>query len=142
MESNKNSLINPKIDTENIKKINNEDSIKKKMEFFVIFLNKILINIGKEEIKDPSEFKDIKKSDILLNANIINDELMENCLRLFSKIQCGYYDKDRSKKFILIFIKKLAVNLKYNIKIFGCNEFNEVNNKKVKKLIRYISITK
>ena len=58
-------------------------------------LNKILVNIGKEEIDDITKFKDIDREDIIKDVNVKALCEMEKELftEHYSKKKCGYYRK-------------------------------------------------
>ena len=57
-------------------------------------LNKILTNLGKEEIDDITKFKDIDREDIIKDINVKSLCEMEGELFVhYSKGKCGYYRK-------------------------------------------------
>ena len=57
-------------------------------------LNKILINLGKEEIDDLTKFIDIDREDIIKDINVkALDELEGELFGYYNKSKCGYYRK-------------------------------------------------
>lgn len=56
-------------------------------------LNKILVNIGKEEIDDITKFKDIDREDIIKDVNVKSLCEMEKELftEHYNKKKCGFY---------------------------------------------------
>lgn len=58
------------------------------------FVNKILVNIGKEEIDDLTKFKDIDRDDVIEDINKTTlEEMEEEVFKYFDKNGCNYYRK-------------------------------------------------
>ena len=68
-----------------------------KYKVLLKLINKILSNIGKDEIDDLTDFKDIDREDIIKDVNKTSLEDMEKELFAhFDKKKCGYYRKTDS----------------------------------------------
>lgn len=86
-----------------ISKLNNEsneqiitkvDKDSDKYKIALKFVNKILVNIGKDEIDDLTKFMDIDREDIIKEVNKDSLKEMESELfPLFDKNKCNYYRK-------------------------------------------------
>jgi len=69
-----------------------------KYKVLLKFVNKILFNIGKENIVDLIEFKNIDRNDIAKNSNNKVLKRMSNSIfKHFNKKKCGYYRKTDNK---------------------------------------------
>lgn len=80
-----------------------------KQKIVLKFLNKILVNIGKEEIEDLTDFKDIKREDLLKQKNIDLIETMEKeIFKCFKKGQIDYHRKKTLKTYLLTLIKRMV----------------------------------
>ena len=61
------------------------------------FVNRILVNIGKEEVDDLTDFVGVDRDDIIKDVNKKSLEEMEGeIFPLFNKLKCGYYRKTGS----------------------------------------------
>jgi hypothetical protein len=55
------------------------------------FINKILVNLGKEEVDDLTKFVDIDREDILKGVNKASyTEMYHELFPLFTRAKCGY----------------------------------------------------
>ena len=69
-----------------------KDSDKYKVALKLV--NKILINLGKDEIDDLTNFKDIDREDIIKDVNKqALDGLAKEIFKHYDKKKCGYYRK-------------------------------------------------
>lgn len=58
------------------------------------FVNVILKNIGRDEVNDLTEFKNVDREDIIKDVNKVSLDAMANELfDKFNKKKCGYYRK-------------------------------------------------
>lgn len=86
----------------NNSKVENKDAIKvdKNSEKYIValkFVNKILVNIGKEEIDDLIKFQDIDRDEIIKDVNKKTLQEMENeIFKYYDKNKCNYYRKTNS----------------------------------------------
>ena len=70
------------------------DKNTKKYKIFLKFINKILVNIGKDEIDDLVQFKNINRVDIIKPENkVILEEMAPKLFTYFDKRKSGYYRK-------------------------------------------------
>ncbi len=70
------------------------DKTSSKYKVLLKFINKILINIGKDRITDLIHFKDINRKDIILPKNKkILDKMAPELFKYFNKVKSGYYHK-------------------------------------------------
>ncbi|ARF09926.1 hypothetical protein Indivirus_5_49 [Indivirus ILV1] len=83
------------ISNENTKVVKNKvDKDDNKYKVALKLINKILVNIGKDEINDLTDFKDIDREDIIKDVNKEALTGMEKELfPLFNKDKVGYYRK-------------------------------------------------
>lgn len=89
-----NKIIKDNDDTRNDKVI---DKTTDKYKLLLKFINSILINIGKSQVDDLTEFKDIDREDIIKDVNKQTLNAMEKELfKTFDKKKCGYYRKTDS----------------------------------------------
>jgi hypothetical protein len=109
----------------NIKNKNNKskkDIIKKnimmvakespKYQIILVFINKILENIGKNKINNLTDFIDIDRLDILKQVNIDTFIQMESeILKYYDKKNIGWYARNRTKHYILVFLRKVCIEL-------------------------------
>lgn len=94
-----NKLYDEYIEEEKMKTVNVDKSTTK-YKILLEFVNKLLKNIGKEEINDLTDFKDIDRGDILKAENKLLLISMKNKLfPLYNKQKCGYYSKTKGYTF-------------------------------------------
>ena len=74
-----------------------EDKNSDKYKVSLKLVNKILVNIGKEEIDELTKFVDIDREDIIKDVNMTTLTEMEGeVFQYFDKMKCGYYRKTGS----------------------------------------------
>jgi replication-associated recombination protein RarA len=74
------------------------DKTTDKYKIALKLVNKILVNIGKEEVDDLCKFQTIDRIDILNDANKADFEKMsDNIYKLFDKVKCSYYHKKENR---------------------------------------------
>jgi len=84
-----------------------------KYKVILKLINKILVNINKEEIDDLTKFVNINREDIVKDINKQSLIEMESELfPLFNKMNSGYYRKD-SVAFVLSCLRRLLKEIGY-----------------------------
>jgi len=79
------------------------------------FVNKILLNLGKEEINDLTKFQNIDREDIIKEVNMQTLKEMENdILDVYDKRACGFYNK--TKSFVLNCLRHMVKELGFTFK--------------------------
>ena len=100
-KKNKDSTLDNKISTnsdnsndQNTDQNKREDKDSNKYKIALQLINKILVNIGKEEIDDLTKFVNIDRDDIIKEVNKTSlEEMDKEIFVLFNKKKCGYYRK-------------------------------------------------
>ena len=86
------------------------DTSSKKYKVLLKFINKILVNIGKDEIDDLTEFKNVDRVDIIKPKNKpILDKMAPQLFKYFDKKKSGIYHK--SPNVVHNVIRKLVKQL-------------------------------
>lgn len=90
-----------------------EITIENKVNLLLIFLNRILTNTNRENIDNLLNFKKIDRKDIISQGHVLN-EMIEEFNKLFTKKEVAFYERNRSKYYIIVFLKNIVkgVNLK------------------------------
>lgn len=106
---------------ENYDQLNNV--YKDKYKIAIKLVNKILSNIGKKKINSLTDFKDIKREDIITESNKKTlEEEADELFKYFDKSAFGWYRRKTTKNYILTFLRKmcndLGLSLKYEEKHF------------------------
>ena len=108
-----NKLYNDHIVDSAIKK-KDVDKTTDKYKILLEFVNGILKNIGKEEINDLRDFKDIYREDILKEENKeLLISMQKRLFKYYDKSQCGYYRK--TKGFTLNILKGMCKEVGLNM---------------------------
>lgn len=95
-------------------KIMSEGTNKKKLKIALKFVNKILTNLGKDEITELTDFKGIDRLDIIKPENKqVALDMEDEIFKVFSKSKCGYYTRNKVKNFILTLLRGMASELGY-----------------------------
>ena len=85
------------------------DKSSDKYKIALKFINKILFNIGKPEINDLRDFKNIDREDIIKDVNKETLEAYEGKLfEYFDKVKCGWYRKKTINNYILTFLRNMC----------------------------------
>jgi len=85
-----------------------------KYKILLEFVNKILINLDKEEITDLAQFQNIDRLDIIKPCNIVVlNNMAPTIFKHFNKKKCNYYRKTKSMVLNVIrgMCKELGVSL-------------------------------
>ena len=110
-----------------------KDSDKYKVALKLI--NKILVNIGKQEIDDLVNFVNIDREDIIKECNKIALVSMENELftvAKFDKKACGYYRKN-GNAYVLNLLRGLMKEMGYEMTYIKKEKNEQVGNKSYKR---------
>ena len=79
------------------------------------FINIILTNLGKTNINDLLQFKDVDREDIIKQINKDSLVSMYNELfEYFSKLTCKYYRRDKIDNYILTFLRSTCSEIGFN----------------------------
>ena len=80
------------------KPVHNIDKTSQKYVLLLEFINKILVNIGKNEIDDLTKFKNIDRIDIIKPKNkVILEDMAPKLFKHFNKAKSGYYKKTKNQ---------------------------------------------
>jgi len=106
------------------------------------FINKILINLKKDELDDLTNFKNIDRENIILDINkkTLND-MEKEIFKYFDKAKCGYYRRNDTKHYILTFLRCICNDLNLSFSYYKKDITEIVNNKNYRKTHVYYSIT-
>ncbi|MCJ7637060.1 MAG: hypothetical protein MUO21_06175 [Nitrososphaeraceae archaeon] len=117
----------------------NEDINDIKKELMLKLLNKILVNIGKEKIKDIAEFIDIERDEIIKDKNVKSlNSMQDELFKLFNKKKSGFYRK--TDNIVLNCLRGLLKELDYDF-IRKCKEKSKyINGKSYRRKHVYYSI--
>jgi len=98
-----------------------------KKQIALKFVNRILRNLGRHEINELSEFKNINKLEITKNDNItIVSDLENEIYKTFGKHECGYYRRSLTCKHLITMLRGMCKNLGY--KFLGKRRFDTKRN--------------
>lgn len=76
------------------------------------FVNKLLENMGKEEINNLCDFKNIDREDIITDDNKQVAFDMENeMFGPFDKWKCGYYSRNKVKTYVMSVLRGMTQEL-------------------------------
>lgn len=80
-------------------------------------LNRILVNIGRQEINDIIEFKNVDRKDLLKEENNkIIEEMEEEIHKYYCKYNLKYGHKSQIKHYILTLIKAMCEDIYFQFK--------------------------
>ena len=99
------------------KKINNKkiDKNSPKYKLTLDFINDLMVQMGKERIKNLTEFKDIKRDDLLTDeCNEIMERYLERFISTFGKTTIIYRTKNKVGAYILTLLKSTVSHIGYN----------------------------
>lgn len=96
------------------------DKVDKEDEKYIVtlkFLNAILITLGKDQIKEITQFKNIRREELLKEeCKAILPEYLDKLIELFGKTKLRYRDKNITNQYILMVLKLLVINCGYSFK--------------------------
>lgn len=106
------------------------------------FINRILVNLGKNEVADLLEFKDIDRENIISDAcKQIFTDLEKELFQQFDKVKCGWYRRNDTKHYILTFLRYMCNQLDLLFSYYKKDITEVVNGKNYRKTHVYYSIT-
>ena len=115
--------ISPSEKTVAIKKAVNKvlDKNDPKYILTLLFLNKILEKLGKDNIDQLTDFKAIKKDDLLKEecVNVLN-EYLDKIAKTFGRQSIQYNKRTQISSYIITVIKSMVSICGYNIKSYKC----------------------
>ena len=115
----------------------NKDSDKYQMALKLI--NKILINIGKEEVDDLTKFINVDRDDIVKEDNKTTLESMEEeIFALYDKKKCGYYRK--TDGIVVNCLRGMMKEIGYQFTYIQKEKSESVNNKSFRRKHVFYSI--
>lgn len=90
------------------------DSRTEKYNILLIFLNKILVNMGKNAIDDITKFIDIDRIDIIKDTNkqILYD-MESEIFKSFDRTKCAWQRRTTTKFYIITFLKNACQDIGY-----------------------------
>lgn len=98
----------------NKKRLDKDDN---KYKVVLQYINKLLKEIGKDEIDDICMFKNIDRRELVnIDGNKIVDDSLKDILNKFTKDEIGYYQKNSVKHYIINLLKHLLERIGYTIK--------------------------
>jgi hypothetical protein len=118
---------------------NKEDKNSDKYKIALQLINKILVNLGKEEVDDLTKFINIDRDDIIkeVNKNSL-EEMDKEIFALYNKKNCGYYRKTDSLVLNCLrgMMKEIGFELSYEKK----EKSEYINNKSFRRKHVFYSI--
>lgn len=130
------------IDTMKDKKDNKNEKITKdsdKYKVLLKLLNKILKNIGKNEINDITKFINIDRDDIIKDVNKkALDDMQKELFKLYNKKNCGYYRK--SDTIVLNCLRGIIKEAGYEFDYIQKEDYKIIDDKKYRKTFLLYSI--
>ena len=104
-------------------------------------VNKILVNIGKPEITDLTDFTKVDKSLLSEQSNIdILNDMEDEIYKYFEKSKCGYYRKTNS--YLINFLRCSLKTFNYKLDSREMEKGFIANDVKYRKKVTVYSITK
>lgn len=119
--------------------MNNQNNDNEKIALLLKFLNCILSNLNKPNIDNLFDFKKITRKDIISQANVLH-EMTEEFNNLFTKKEVAYSERNRSKYYILVFLKSIVKSINLKLTTSEKIETVIVNDKKYNRAILCYSI--
>lgn len=78
------------------------------------FVNKILVNMGKDQINDLLDFKDVHRDVLIDDSNkAIVDEMEPELIEHFDKKKLGYYTRNMIKTILITYLRGICEELGY-----------------------------
>ena len=94
-------------------KVNNDDI---KYKVVLKFLNEILEQLNVEDITNITEFRNIKRNDILSDqCKIIIDNNIDNLCGAFGKVKLDYYNRSIRKAYMATLLRRLVTLCGYSL---------------------------
>ena len=125
-----------------ISKAKNEQKTGKedpKYKLFLEFLNSIMVKIGKDQINDITQFKEIKREDLLKPECLqVLNQYLERLTKQFDKHNFAYQFKDETESYIIILIKRITHQLGYNFESKKKETIKKANDEYSKRFYWYV----
>ena len=112
---NREKISNQETKQKSVREVKQVDKTTEKYKIALIFVNKILIGLGKNNIDDLTEFKDINR-ELIITPNItkIFTDFQPELFNYFDKVKCGWYKRNTTKNYILTFLRCMCDDLELN----------------------------
>ncbi|ARF10088.1 hypothetical protein Indivirus_13_2 [Indivirus ILV1] len=115
------------------------DKTSDKYKVALKFVNKILTNIGNDEIDDLTKFVDIDREDIIKEVNRKTlDEMEKEIFALYNKKKCGYYRK--TDAIVLNCLRGIMKEAGFEFNYEQKDKYETINDKKYRKTFLLYSI--
>lgn len=93
-----------------------DDTIELRKRVLLKILNRILVEINREEITDIKQFVDIRREEIIkIDILSILQSMIREFFAYFEKPKCGWYRRKLVKNYIIIFLKGACESIKYKL---------------------------
>lgn len=91
------------------------DTTSDKYKMALKFVNRILKNLGKEEIDKLTDFKNIDRLDIIKEENAkLVEEMTDDIFTCFDKVTCRYYRRGKIQHYILTLLRFMCKGIGYD----------------------------
>lgn len=133
------------IDDEDISDANsNDDSlVEEKNTLILKYVNGLLKNAGKDEIYDLTEFRNIDRSDIVLEGNVKYLEAMSKELfKLFDKSKCRYYPKTAKSRPLNVLRGMIKDTKTYRLVALNTEVYEIINKCQTRRAVMLYTIQK
>lgn len=112
-----------------------------KKEVLIKLLNRVLIEMKKDEITDIIAFEKIDREKLLIvdTLKILND-MEEEIFKVFNKYTCRWYRRSAAKQYFLVFIKNACSDIGYKLTSTQRDVSEIVNNKSFRRTHIFYSI--
>ena len=122
-----------------------KDAINKNSDKYKValkFINKILTNLGKAEVADLLEFKDIDRKLLVTdNTKKILTDMEKELHKQFDKVKCGYYRRNKTKDYILTFMRYMCDDIGLQFTSTKRDVSQLINGETFRNTHRFYSIT-
>ena len=80
--------------------------MKEKCDILLKILNRILVNINREPIKDFIDFREVKRSELLIEANEkLVEEMADEIFKYFNKVRARYSKRETIDHYLLTLLR-------------------------------------
>ncbi len=121
----------PKVVIQKKKKIptinKNSPNYKIRIDLILKVLNQVLTTIGKPQIAQLIDFKDIDRDDIIKDTVLVEvEKLYDEIFAVFNKTTCRYYKRKTTNEYILTLIRTMLHAINYHL--YYDNKFKKSDN--------------
>jgi hypothetical protein len=110
-----------------------------KMVIAMKFINNILTNSNKQEINVITDFKDVKREEIVTQQNLdMLNNMEEEIYKHFSKMGCGYYRK--TNNYVISFFRGMVKELGYTAVANKKDKTQKINGENFRKTYMFYHI--